>query len=188
MLTNSVLLRVPALQMPIAEIYATHLSFGYGNGDNVAKNFPEPACWVKDRYVWLCPLQPDAELDCVHSLYGEVMKGQTFAINLLDVHGLYCLGAYLKQTACAELLPFTGLVHAFAGSKMATRIGMNHEHGSPWESYDLLTPVLFLENGRPRSIYTMWHTDKPEAASLIAFCADDVSLFVEQMAQPAVAA
>jgi hypothetical protein len=168
---NTVVLRVPSRPTTsLTDIYSV-LGFGYGNGDGVAESFKyvaEP--WTEDNLVWLCPTEPDARFECLHSLYGEVMKGQSTFVRLLGVHGLYCLAAYLKENEVPELRSYTGIVHAFNGSKLAEQMGMNEKAESPWTSYDLQTPVLYLIDGRPRSIYTMWHAGSLEEQSLIAYC------------------
>jgi len=191
MLNKSIFLTIPVLTGPLSEIYAKHLRFGYGNGDGdgVAERFENTAeHWDGDRLVSLCPQLPGIELDCVHSLYGSAMEQQSFAYNLIGTRGIYCLAAYLAQNPCADLAEFTGIVYAFGGSKISEKIGMNCERGSPWTGHDLQVPVLFLENGRPRSIYTMWHADTPEADALVAYCADKISLLVEHMASVPIAA
>ena len=182
-----IVLQVPAWpDATLADIYNNILKFGLNNGDGVAKNFEEAAMrWPEDRPVCLCPIQPDANFDCIHSLYGSVMPLQTTAINLLGVHGLFCLAAYLKQNESTDLQSFTGVVHALGGSKLSEKTGMNHNRGAPWRGFDLLTPVLYIEQGRPRSIYTMWHSDDTEDASLIAFCGNVLGLELEEIAREA---
>lgn len=169
---KAVVLRVPVLPTPMTAIYDELLGFGSGNGDGVAKHFDDVVAkqWGEDHLVWLYPQEPEAKFDCLHSLYGEVMKEQSTFVTLLAAHGLFCLAAHLKQVEHPALKSFTGIVHAFNGSRLAEKMGMNHQAEAPWTGYDLSTPVLFLEQGRPHSIYTMWHSGGTEDTSLIAFC------------------
>lgn len=171
MIQKPVLIQVPILPISMGAIYDDLLDFGTGNGDGVAKNFELVSRpWNENHLVWLCPQLSETKFDCIHSLYGAVMQEQSLFYELLGVHGLYCLAAHLKQAVHPALKSFTGVVHALNGSMMSEKVGMSHGRQAPWKAYDLLTPVLYIENGQPRSIYTKWHSDIAEESALVAFC------------------
>ncbi len=182
--------RVPHICGTLAEIESKHLGFGYGNGDGLAKSYQEVARpWKDDQHVALRHLMGSVEnFECVHSLYGAAMEAQTFSMSFITAHGLFCLAAHLKQNPCPELATFTGIIYGFGSSKFAEKLGMNQQHGSPWTAQDLQVPVLYLMNGRPASIYGMWHTDEPEDNALFAFSGDDISLALDCLAQEPVEA
>jgi hypothetical protein len=182
-------IRVPHIGGTLTQIYAEHLRFGMGNGDGIAKFYEDTAGpWKGDQHVALHQQTTNANgFDTVHSIYGAAMSMQTFSMSFITAHGLFCLAAYLKARPSAELASFTGIVYGFGSSKMFNKSGMNQTHGSPWAAQDLMVPVLYLINGRPVSIYTMWHTDQPEDNALFAFSGDDISVALDCIAQePAV--
>ncbi len=168
---KTTVLRIPAQpEATLADVFSV-LHFGRGNGDGVAEWFKDVSKpWTEDHLVWLCPMDAGARFDCLHSLYGAAVKEQSVFVNLLGVHGLYLLAAYLKEHEVPELREFTGIVHAFAGSKPSKKTVLNHQQGIASDALDFNTPVLYITGGRPRSIYTMWHTDSAEDQSLIAWC------------------
>ncbi len=180
MTQKPIIIQVPALLAPIEAIYDTLLHFGPDNGDTVAKFFePVSKPWKEDHLVWLSP-QLETKVDCLHALYAATLPAQSTFVKLLGVHGLYCLAAHLMQVEHPALKSFTGVVHAFAGSMPAQKTVLNHERGVAFDSHDFTTPVLFLEHGRPRSIYTMWHSEGTEDNSLIAFCGSAAMELKEQ--------
>ncbi len=170
MTTKPIVIQVPALETSLTEIFFS-LGFGRGNGDGVAKSFEDPALrWKKDHIVWLCPVVPDAKLDCLHSLYGSTMAEQTAICDLFGAHGLFCLAAHLKQNNYPELQEFDGVVYAFGAAKLEKLTVLNHRDHIAFDIPDLSTPVLYIRQGRPMSIYTMWHTGFVEKQSLVGLC------------------
>lgn len=184
---KATVLSIPARpQSTLADMFSI-LGFGRGNGDGVAEWFKDNSVpWTEDHLVWLCPKDDCVQLDCLHSLYGAAIQEQSAFMKLLGVHGLYCLAAYLKENEVPELQSYTGIVHAFAGSKPSKKTVLNHEQGVAFDALDFNTPVLYLTGGRPRSIYTMWHTDAPEEQSMIAWCGStSIFQFEEERARVA---
>ena len=147
--------------------------------------------WEGGQHVALRQLTPSTnDFDTVHSIYGAAMKMQTFSMSFITAHGLFCLAAHLKASPSAELASFTGIVYGFGSSKLANKSGMNYAHGSPWTAQDLQVPVLYLVNGRPASIYFIWHTDTvaEDDNALFAFSGSDISIALDCLVQEPVEA
>jgi len=126
--------------------------------------------WPQDHLVWLFIPHSLATFDCVHSLYSATVSTQETFRKFLGAHGLYCLATHLMQSPCPELKHFSGLVHAFGASKAGNKKVFNHEVGIGFDALDLMTPVLYIENGVPRSIYAEWHSSQAEDPCIIAYC------------------
>ncbi len=170
MIRKPIVMQVSALEVSLLEIFAS-LGFGRGNGDGVAKAFEDPTLrWKKDHIVWLCPVVRGAKFDCLHSLYGSTMEEQSAICDMFGAHGLFCLAAYLKQNDHPELQNFDGVVYAFGAAKLEKRTVLNHREHTAIDIPDLSTPVLYIRNGRPMSIYTMWHTGFVEKQSFVGLC------------------
>lgn len=180
-MTQKIVLHVPAQPEATLAQLNDILGFGLDNGGNIAEWFKEDAQrWSEDHLVWLFS-QSNAQFDCVHSLYSAVMAEQSTFFELLSIHGLFCLAAHLKQTESSSLQSFTGLVYAFGSSKSSKKMVLNHKQHVGVETTDLLTPVLFIENGHPRSVYTMWHSDDTDE-SLVGFCGSTTMFSYEEEA------
>jgi hypothetical protein len=163
---TSLIVQVPAQP----DFSLTELAKDLGFETAVAGWFEENAPrWPQDHLVWLCFPHSLATFDCVHSLYGATVSAQGIFYKFLGVHGLYCLAAHLKQNPCPELKDFSGLVHAFGASKAGIKTVLNHEAHIGFDALDLITPVLYIENGVPRSIYTEWHSSEAEDPHIIAY-------------------
>ena len=162
-MTQPIVLHVPAQPESTLAQFNDILGFSRDNGGKVTR-------WSEDHLVWLFP--PTAELDCVHSLYSAVIAEQSTFFGLLDIHGLFYLAAHLKQNRPPSMQSFTGVVHAFGSSKSAKKTVLNNKQHVAIETLDLLTPVLYIENGCPQSVYMMWHSDNPDKPdeSLVGFC------------------
>ena len=184
---TSLIVQVPA--KPNSSLAELAEALGFEGA--IANQFKEDAPrWPRDHLVWLCFPRSLATFDCIHSLYSNTVSAQGTFCKFLGVHGLYCLASHLKQNPCAELTDFSGLVHAFGASKAGNKTVLNNEAHIGFDALDLLTPVLYIENGVPRSIYTEWHSDAAEDPRIIAYSGgtDMFKLEVEQARQAQLAA
>ena len=100
------------------------------------------------------------KFDCHHSQYAAALPlGVAGLSKLLDVSGLYRLAAYLKENPCGALKGFEGTISAFGSPLLRKRPVLNRDSGTAGDLPDLATPVLYLRDGAPMSIYWVWHTE-----------------------------
>lgn len=158
---------VPARQdATLADLFA-ELGFGEGNGDWVAREFTDFAVpWSGDQKVYL--YLESGEPKCLHSLYSREAENQGHFFELPNAHGLFCIALELKKNPRPELEFFTGVLYAFGAARPVMREKVSHQTHRMVKLADVLTPVLYIEKGQPKSIYTMWHSGAVET-SLVAF-------------------
>ena len=107
---------------------------------------------------------------CLHRLYFRCMR--FFNGNGLlpgNTRTLFYIAALLKK----NILTSPGnekvscSIVGFAGARPCTRQLLNHKEGTAVDMHDLSSPVLFVENGVPGSIYRHLHADSvPEETYL----------------------
>ncbi len=172
MLNKTVVLKVSArpkegIEQILAGVKGPYLG---DPAQGVAKIFEKKKRrWQKDQVLWLNPPIPGAKFDCVHSVYRQVMLHPRSFTNPLNVHGLYCLAAYLRENECAELESFTGAIHAFGDVIFDDKTVMDHQQGISFTFRDLGSAILRLENGKPVTICMVSHSDELHDDPVVGF-------------------
>jgi hypothetical protein len=167
---SAVALKIPARPDLSPSELENLVGFGEQNGGRIANLLDGHERWQEEQIVWFYTHQADMfewkepfadrEGDVLHSLYHEVTSQRSTFVQPIGIHGLYCLALYLKDNSNHPLTSFSGIVYGFGSAEPAMKTVINRAQHIAFHAPDLRTPGLYIENGRPKSIYWQWHSDQ----------------------------